>query len=295
LLDLLLTIFLSAVLLLAFKAFERMGVKPLGGVVVNYAACVACGAVVHGSWPVGLASVEQNWFWPAMILGALFFSLFNLIGWCVRQAGVAPTSTAQKLSMVIPVIAAVLLYNERLGAWKIAGILLAAPAVYLAARPAKSAVGDRPKSRAAWAALALPVVLVGSGIADAMVKWTEVNFLPTAAQQGPYLVHLFFAAAVLGVATLLVRRQRLGWKELVGGVALGIPNYFSIFFLIRLLRQKDFLQSSAAIPVVNIGVVLVSTVLAAIFFRERLTRPRVAGLALAVVALLLIALSDLHG
>jgi drug/metabolite transporter (DMT)-like permease len=95
---------------------------------------------------------------------------------------------------------------------------------------------------------------------------------------------------------LIVRRVRIGKglqrKAILAGILLGVPNYFSIHYLILLLKQHGFLQSSAAIPVVNIGVMLTSTLAAILLLREKLGRTRVLGLLLSIIALLLIALSD---
>lgn len=296
---LLLTIVLSAVLIIAFKVFERLKVNVLGAIVANYWTCVVCGSIANGGFPVSGASLQKPWAMPALLLGSLFFALFNLIGWCTVRAGVAATSTANKLSMVIPVAASVWLYDEGLGLGKIAGILLALPAVYLTTRSDNAGGEKSPKAATRTPLLGLAVLFIGSGLADTVVKWTETKRLTNPAEQPAYLGHLFIAAALWGTIAMIVRRVRTGRgispKSVLAGIALGIPNYFSIHFLIRLLRQRDFLQSSAAIPVVNIGVVLLSTVAAVLLFREKLGRTRAIGLLLSVAALLLIALSDRHG
>lgn len=310
-----LTIALTAALILAFKAFDYFGLDRTVAIVANYWTCVLCGSLAYGGFPVSAESLAKGWALPALGLGTLFFSLFNLIGWCTVKAGVAATSVANKLSMVIPVAVSVWLYNEELGTGKIAGILMALPAVYLATRSDAAAREKQPAAQTSDAAmlLGLAVVFVGSGIADSIVKWTETTHLRNPTDHAAYLGHVFFAAATLGIITLGVRwmrrqknsapasttsdnlvRPSIG-RSVLGGVLLGIPNYFSIYTLIRLFQQPDFLQSSAAIPVVNIGVVVVSTVAAVLIFRERLRRLQVVGLALSVIALLLIALSDRNG
>jgi drug/metabolite transporter (DMT)-like permease len=52
------------------------------------------------------------------------------------------------------------------------------------------------------------------------------------------------------------------------------------------------MKPSVAIPVNNIGVVLLSAIAAIFFFKESATPRRIAGLALSVIAILLIAFSD---
>lgn len=313
---LLLTIGLTTALIIAFKVFDRLGIDTTTAIVANYWTCVACGSIAAGSlmsggFPVSEASLQKGWAVPAILLGSLFYALFNLIGWCTVRAGVAATSVANKLSMTIPVAASVWLYGEELNAGKIAGILLALPAVYFTTRSQREVGVEGLKAAPGAVLLGLAVVFIGSGIADSAVKWTEATHLTNPAEHPAYLVHVFLAAACIGTVTLFLRGVRMRrtmstsseqprradtrLKSVLGGIALGVPNYFSIFTLIRLLQQKDFLQSSAAIPVVNIGVVVISTLAAVVFFSEKLGRTRLLGLALSVTALLLIALSDRHG
>jgi drug/metabolite transporter (DMT)-like permease len=309
---LLLTIALSTALILAFKVFDRFGLDVTLAVVANYFTCVMCGSIASGGFPVNTESLQKAWALPALGLGALFFSLFNLIAWCTIRAGVAATSVANKLSMVIPVAVSVWLYGEELGVGKITGILLAVPAVYLSTRGDTQKRDESAHRGATPAAVlfGLVVVFVGSGIADSIVKWTETTHLRNPADHAAYLVHVFFAAACLGLVTLLIRflrKKRTSVRDdarlkgrskpslggsILGGILLGVPNYFSIYTLIQVFQQPDFLQSSAAIPVVNIGVMVLSTVAAVGIFRERLRRPQILGLALSIAALLLIALSD---
>lgn len=306
-----LTIALTTALIIAFKVFDRLGIDTPTAIVANYWTCVVCGSLASSGFPVSAASLQKSWALPALGLGALFFALFNLIGWCTIRAGVAATSVANKLSMIIPVAASVWLYDEGLSVGKIAGIVLALPAVYLSTRVCDAGDAADAKAAPGLMLLGLAVVFVGSGMADSIVKWTETTHLKNPAEHPAYLVHVFLAAACLGTLTLVVRwvrsqrtsrlreqappTPRIDAKSVAGGIALGIPNYFSIFTLIRLLQQTDFLQSSTAIPVVNIGVVVVSTLAAVVFFSEKLSRTRLIGLVLAVAALLLIALSDRHG
>jgi drug/metabolite transporter (DMT)-like permease len=52
------------------------------------------------------------------------------------------------------------------------------------------------------------------------------------------------------------------------------------------------MQSSAIIPVINIGILVASSFMAILFFREKVNKLRIAGLVLSVIAILLIALGD---
>ncbi len=287
------TIVLNTVLFTLFKVFPKYKIDTLQAIVANYFVTVITGSLFLGRFPIGAESVQQPWFPWAIGLGVGFISVFNLIAWRTSKEGMTATTIANKISLVIPVIAAYFLYSEQIGPFKIAGIILAAPAVYFASKKKEESVGKGEKNFF-WIAL----LFLGSGLLDTVVKYAEQNFLKETDTQMAYTIHVFAAAACSGflliIVLLLVGKIKLASRNLIAGVVLGIPNFFSLYFLIRLLHS-GWLQSSAAIPINNIGIVLLSALVAMLFFGEKASRYRVLGLALAVVSILLIALSDLYG
>ncbi|RYZ50487.1 MAG: EamA/RhaT family transporter [Sphingobacteriales bacterium] len=285
------TILLNILLFVFFKLFPKYKIDTLQAIVFNYITCVITGSLFIGSFPVNRNSLSEPWAPWALLMGVCFISLFNLIGYCTKKEGITATTIANKLSLVIPVLFSVFLYDEDLRAGKIVGILLAVPAVYLSTRRPEEAG----KAKHLW----LPALLfAGSGLLDTLVKYVEQTFLEDPASQAVFTIHCFAVAATIGsliVAGLLISGKRnWSWRNVLAGVLLGIPNYFSIYCLIRLLHS-DFMQSSAAIPVNNIGIVLLSTVVAVLFFKEGMSRQKLAGIGLSLIAILLIALSDIYG
>jgi uncharacterized membrane protein len=55
------------------------------------------------------------------------------------------------------------------------------------------------------------------------------------------------------------------------------------------------MQSSTIIPVNNISVLFVSTVIALYFFKEKMTLQKLLGVILSIIAILLITFSEYHG
>jgi multidrug transporter EmrE-like cation transporter len=101
-------------------------------------------------------------------------------------------------------------------------------------------------------------------------------------------------AAVIGLTTLLIRyfirREKFEFKSLLGGIALGIPNYYSTYYLLEALHSKT-LESSVLYPLNNLGIVVVCAVSAYLLFREKLSAINLAGIFLSLVAIALIAFS----
>ena len=282
------SIVLTSWLTLSFKLVERFRLNSFQAIVFNYIFCVLTGSIVNGHAPAYAASLRQDWFPWACIMGIIFITLFNIIAYTAQRIGVAVTSVANKLSLVIPFIFSIYLYNERATWLKIVGIGLALLAVVLTCLPAKH--GNKIKT-SRWL-YALPVLLfAGSGLLDTMIKYVEHKFLQ-AGNKDEYLVTAFSMAATLGIAVLIMQlasgKQKFSGKGVLAGAAIGIPNYFSIWCLMEVLK-KYVNNSSAIIPINNMGIVLFSSLMAWLLFKEKLSFINWIGIMLALGAIALIA------
>jgi drug/metabolite transporter (DMT)-like permease len=282
------TILLNVVISAIFKVFPKYKIDTLQAIVANYCVCVITGCIFIGHMPFTVASVHTSWFPWALLMGVGFVSIFNLLAYSTRVDGITTTIIANKLSLVIPALFSIILYHEIAGIGKIIGIILAFPAVYLTTR----IKGDDNKPQN----LLLPaLIFIGGGFLDTLMKYVQTNFLPTDDEQAVYSIYCFATAGTVGIVVILVMlalgKTTIKWRNIVAGICIGIPNYFSIYYLIRMLNS-NFLQSSAAIPVLNIGILVASTLTAILFFKEKTNRLRDIGMILSVIAILLIAFGD---
>ena len=76
-------------------------------------------------------------------------------------------------------------------------------------------------------------------------------------------------------------------KVWVGGVVLGVINFFALLFILRALAHSG-LPASTVFPLLSIGVILIGTVGSFILFRDRPSRPQLIGIVVAVIALALL-------
>lgn len=286
---LILMVLLNALLAALFKLFGRFRVDHFQAIVVNYWVCVITGSTFLGRFPVTVASVHQDWTGICLLMGAGFIFVFNLFAYCTRTEGITAATVANKLSLVIPVLFSVFLYNERPGVFHLLGILLAFPAVYLASLPAGGVDQTGKKHHLIW----IVVLFLGSGLLDTAMKFAEQRYLYSTELQGIYTIHLFFVAGCIGTVLLLMMwlrgKARVNWRNLVGGIVLGVPNYFSIYFMIRMLNS-NFIKSSAMIPLSNVGVLVASSLIAMLFFGERPSVKNKVGLLLSLVVIVLLAM-----
>ena len=281
-------ILLNVVISALFKLFPRYGIDTFQAVVANYTVCVITGCLFIGRIPADTGLVQFSWFPWSVLTGVMFIVIFTLLGLSIRIDGITTTTIANKLSLVIPALFSVILYHEQVGLGKIAGILLAFPAIYLTTR----IKGDNNKPQN----LALPILIfLGGGLLDTEMKYVQTYFLGPAAVQAQYAVFCFAVASIIGLVCIIVmlalKRTTFHWRHVVAGIAVGIPNYFSIYFYIRML-SSHFMQSSAIIPVFNISIVVASSLTAILVFKEGVNRLRIVGLCLSILAIMLIAFGD---
>jgi uncharacterized membrane protein len=87
---------------------------------------------------------------------------------------------------------------------------------------------------------------------------------------------------------LVAGKERLDPRAVGMGMLIGIPNYFSLWCLVRVLKLNAG-NSSSVIPIINMGIVLFSTLIAAFFLQERLSKINVWGIVLSIIAISMIA------
>ncbi|MDC7995596.1 DMT family transporter [Altibacter sp. HG106] len=287
---LILSILASTLIFVVFKLFDRFQINTLHAIVVNYVVACSCGLVGYEG-ALSLAAIpERGWFYFTLGLGALFILIFNLMAITTQRSGLSVVSVATKMSVVVPIVFGLLYYKEQLGVFKAIGIVLALVAVYLASIKNKEGLHVQKKN------LIFPIlVFLGSGIIDTSIKFLEDRYV--ANDEVPlFSATIFAAAAVIGL--IIVGAQyfkgtfSFTWKNVLGGLALGVPNYFSIYFLVKALRS-GILESSGIFTVNNVAIVMCSTLLGIALFRERLLPKNWLGIALAIVSIILVAVTKL--
>lgn len=287
---LLLSVLASTLIFVVFKLFSIFKVNTLHAIVVNYfVACVS--GIIAFNGTITLATIPAyNWFFYAIALGSLFIIVFNLMAITTQRSGLSVVSVATKMSVVIPIIFGLLYYKDSLGIYKGVGILLALVAVYLASVKQKDGLAIQPKN------LIFPIlVFLGSGIIDTSIKYIEGSFV--AENDVPIFSATIFASAFsIGILVVIAQairgKFRFEFKNIIGGIVLGVPNYFSIYFLVKALRS-DLLESSGIFTINNVGIVMLSTLVGIALFKEKLLLKNWIGILVAVLSIFLVALDKL--
>ena len=288
---LLLSILTSAAIMIVFKLFDRFKINTSDAIVINYWVAAALSFGLDTSGVVFSESSNQPWFYNAIFMGVLFITLFNIIGISAQKIGVSVTTVANKMSLIIPVLFAVIALDESLNFIKISGIFVAMLAVILTSKNSDKQGIDK---RYAFFPL---IVFAGSGFIDAFFKYNEVYTLGKNGLE-PFTGWIFLTASTIGLVILIIKwlksKELPSFKALLGGLALGIPNYFSVYFLLKALSMKN-LESSVVIPVNNMAIVAIGAIAGVFFFKEKMNKTNLIGIVLCFVAIALIAFSDQIG
>ena len=286
-----LSIIASTLIFVIFRLFASYNINTLQAIVVNYFVACSCGVIGYQN-SIELSAIPQyNWFYYTLALGALFIIVFNLMAITTQHSGLSVVSVATKMALVIPIAFGLWYYKEPLGPFKAAGIVLALIAVYLVAVKKDSGIILQKRN------LVYPVlVFLGSGLIDTSLNFLQNDFITDKSLIPLFSSTIFMTAGVIGIMVLTAQKIKgvlvLEFKNIIAGIVLGIPNYFSIYFLVKALRS-DLFDSSGIFTLNNVAIVITSTLLGIVFFKEQLSIKNWIGITLAVISIALVSLATL--
>lgn len=273
-------ILFSSAIYVCFKLFKTYNVNTFQAIVCNYFSAIALG-IISSPTPVEPTKIfAANWLWGAVILGVLFVLMFYVLGRTSQKNGMSVASVASKMSVVIPVTFGIVVYNESAGFLKLIGIVLALVAVYLTSVKTKGSLRIND--------FIFPTLLFfGSGVIDTSLKYFENHYV--ADTMIPiFSATIFFFAAVFGIVFLAIKGNlNIGIKEIIGGLILGIPNYYSIAFLMQALSTNG-LESSTVFTINHVSIVALTTLIGLFFFKEKMLLKNWIGVTLAIISIVFV-------
>ncbi len=281
---LLLSILSSTGIFVLFKLFSKYNINTLQAIVVNYLTACICGLLLYDGKIKASEIVQTDWFIAAFGLGFLFIAIFNIMALTAQKNGLSVASVASKMSVIIPIVFGIYVYNESIGTQKLTGIVLALIAVYLTSVKVKD---DTVLTQSIY----LPIILFfGSGIID-----TSVNHYAPDDDIPLFSATIFAIAGTIGIMILgykaIKLKSRFKMKSVPFGIALGIVNYCSIYFLLKALRVDGF-ESSSIFTINNVVIVAISTLIGLLLFKERISKKNWIGILIAMVAIILVTQSN---
>lgn len=276
-LSLLLAIVSSSLVSIVMRLSGSKVKHNLGMLTGNYIVCALLAGMACGF--AGLFDPTD----PAMAIvtamgavnGVLYLAGFVLMQVNIRRNGVVLSSIFQKLGLLVTLVVSVCFYHEIPNLPQAAGFLLAVGAIIL--------MNYRAGAEAAGYKAGLLWMLLACGMADAMAKIFTESGVPEL--EGQFLFFTFATAMVFCFVCMAVKGQRIGLWELIFGVLIAVPNFFSSKFLLGALEN---MPAVIVYPVFSVGSILAVTLTGVLLFREKLEKRQWVAMALILIALVLL-------
>lgn len=280
---LILSIICSVTVGVLFKVARSYNVSQVQIVAWNYVfALVFC----YLSFSPDLSAVRTLAPWGIYFpIGILLPSIFLFLAASIKQVGIVKTDAAQRLSLFIPILAAWLLFKEDFNILKITAFMVGFPALLLILAKPSQNTGNK------WIYPA--VVLLGFGIIDILFKQIALY------TSLPYTTSLF---VVFGISLLImigavvydviVTKVPLNFINIIFGGLVGIFNFGNILFYLK--AHKAFAENpSTVFAGMNMGVIVIGSLVGIFIFKEKLTKMNYLGLFMALIAIVLIVMSQI--
>lgn len=269
-----------------FKIFEKLGVNTQQAVIINYIVAVAIGLFLS---PISYSPAEivsQGWFYCGLALGISFFVSMMLYARSTSIVGVALTTLLTRTSLVIPTTLAFLLFGEEFTMRTLIAVVLILISLFFIVF-SKSAPSTMKKEHSKWLLLIMPVmVFMMSGFNDSMIKSAQFYFIRDNMANSTFITVVFATALIYGLADYVItgkyKNNPISYKAVIGGLVIGAINVINSHSILEALKG---ISASVVFPIVNIGIVLLSSFVGILLFKERLTKGKSIGIVLAIIAI----------
>ena len=280
------SIFLFNILVILFKLFEKYNINNLQALLVNYIVSTLL-AFYFIEDTINIKNIiESEWIYHSIFIGILFISIFNIYALCVQKVGITVTSVINKMSFIIPVIASIILYKDESFSLSILiGIVLVLIGIYFSSTNNSS---FKFNNKYIWL---IAIIFFGQGLVDIILN--DSKFYIKKDETMLFFLMLFISASITGLIILSFqykfRKVSIKLKNLIWGIIFGIPNFYSILYFLKALQSSEFInKTSLILPLNSVGVVVSTTLVGVIIYKEILTRRNVVGILISILSILVI-------
>lgn len=253
---------------------------------VNYVVCIFMARFFMGSTPV---LPQMDGLNTAILIGAgsgvLYLVSLAYSQWDYTVNGIIMSNTFGKLGVLVPITMSALIFKEYPTGIQLGGLALAIAAIVIINSDSSS--GTVTEKGRKYSMGMLKLILVGhlfvSGITESMTNTFDKVGNP--ALKDNFLFYNFVFAMLSTLAVLIYQRKGFSKWDVIFGVLVGVPNYMSARFLLYSLSS---LPSVVVFPVSCIGGIVMASLAGMALFGEKLSSRKGVGLAVIMVALVLL-------
>lgn len=266
-----------------FKLAKRYHISTTQAIVWNYATAILLSWIIFRPQLPDITTAPMGIY---VFLGILLPAMFVVIAASIRSTGIVRTDVAQRLSLFIPVIAAYLIFYETFSALKIAGIILGFTAIIFSIPWHKD--NSNTPNKSAWGLLFL--VFIGMGVIDVLFKQIAGSAIPFTGSLFIIYLLAFSISIVILLILFATGKLKFEWVNVLCGIILGIFNFGNIVFYLK-AHQVLAKTPSIVFSSMNIGVIIVGSLVGVLIFKEKLSRLNYFGIALAIAAIVVISMA----
>ena len=210
------------------------------------------------------------------ISGLFFFFSFIYYQKSVKENGVAISGTFAKLGILIPMIFSIILWKEFPTTFQWLGIGLSLVSIII--------VNLSPKSLEKFDIKPTIILLF---IFGGMAEFSNKIYQQYASNdyKDIFLFAIFFVAFLISMIFTLKDTSKINKRDILTGLAVGVPNLFSSFFLILSL---DSLKASIAFPIYSAGSIVLINLGGLLIFKEKISNKNKVAIGLIIIGLILI-------
>ena len=274
---LILAILSSASVGVIMRLSERKVKANISMLAVNYIICFLCAGAFSGlgnMLPIGVEGLP--WTLGISVFNGFFYlSGFVFLQSCIKKNGVVLSTTFIKLGLLVPMVISIVLFKEAPTVLQITGFIITILSIILMNYEKDEAAGKF--------SFSLILLLLAGGSCDAMSKVFEELGNPVLENQ--FLFYTFICAFLMAAGLAMFRKEKPGKIDVLYGILIGVPNYFSARFILRALTQ---ISAVIVYPTYSVGTIIVVTLVGMLFFKEKLGKKQKIALTAILIALVML-------
>jgi drug/metabolite transporter (DMT)-like permease len=267
-----------------FKIARKYNASSTQIVAYNYTFALA---LCYLSFTPDLTVLGTSSPWKSLIsLGILLPVVFLFLATSIRHMGIVKTDVAQRLSLIISILGAWLLFGEQFSGLKLTALLFGFPAIVL--------ILDKPTENKENKWIYPALVLLGFGVIDLFFK--QIALTSTLSFTTSLFVIFSISLVIMVLINayeILFRKTKMDFRSIIFGGLIGVFNFGNILFYLK-AHQAFAKNPSTVFAGMNMGVIVIGSLVGIFVFNEKVTKLNITGLALALLAVLFIVVSQLN-
>lgn len=225
---------------------------------INYLMCLILAGIYMGFHHlyIPLHGMNQSII-LGIINGILYLSGFILLQRNINKNGIILSSLFMKLGILIPMLASIFIFKELPSIIQLTGFIIAIISIiFMNIKKEETNINFK---------FDLLLLLIINGITDTMSKiFDEVGNTLLSEQ---FLFYTFLFAFILCIVLTFIKKQNFYKNEVIYGLLIGIPNYYSARFLLESLQS---VPAVIVYPTYSVGAIIVVTIVGIFIFKETL-------------------------